>query len=144
MFTTDAYVIGHGVNTYGVMGAGIAAVIRQKFPKVYDYYREQFQRGEARPGNANGYLTVWPDTQRGVWVFNLATQDRPGAYARPTWIAESLRWMLQQAHEMGASKVALPRLGCGIGGLDWESQVRPVFEVMAMAFPDVTIEVWSL
>ena len=144
MFTTDAYVIGHGVNTYGVMGAGVAAVVREKFPAVYDFYREQFQRGEARPGSANGYLTVWPGTQRGVWVFNLATQDLPGAHARASWIAESLRWMLQRSYEMGVSKVALPRLGCGIGGLNWQADVLPVFKVMALAYPDQDIEVWSL
>lgn len=144
MFTTDAYVIGHGVNTQGAMGAGVAAVVREKFPTVYGYYREQYERGELRVGSAHGYLTAWPGTNRGVWVFNLATQGLPGPRARTSWIAESLRWTLQRSYEMGASKVALPRLGCGIGGLDWETQVKPIFEVMAMAYPDQTIEVWSL
>lgn len=144
MFTTDAYVIGHGVNAYGVMGAGVAAIIRDKFPAVYDDYRADYTLGHLWPGSSHGYLTAWPQTSRGVWVFNLVTQDQPGPHARLPWIAESLRRTLQRAHEMGASKVALPRLGCGIGGLDWRTQVHTIFSVMAMAYPTVDVEVWSL
>lgn len=144
MFTTNAYVIGHGCNTHGVMGAGVAKIVREKFPAVYDRYRLFYESGTLRPGSAHAELTVWPNSVRGVWVFNLMTQDLPGPHARVEWIAQSLQTTLQNTYEMGAPKIALPRLGCGIGGLDWDTQVRPVFEVMAMAFPSVDIEMWTL
>ena len=33
-------IIGHQVNTQGVMGAGLALKIREKYPQVYEEYRK--------------------------------------------------------------------------------------------------------
>lgn len=38
IFDSDAKIICHQVNTYGVMGAGIAAEVKERFPEVYTEY----------------------------------------------------------------------------------------------------------
>ena len=41
IFKGDADIICHQVNTHGIMGAGIALQIKEKFPDVYAVYREK-------------------------------------------------------------------------------------------------------
>jgi len=144
MFTTDAYVIGHGTNCKGVMGAGVAAIVRENFPTVYEQYKKQYEAGELIPGDASGFLTVRPGTDRGIWVFNLNAQDEPGPNAKLELVVESMRHMLDAVEDMGSPKVAIPRIGCGIGSLSWEKEVYPALWVLSLAYPSIEIEVWYL
>lgn len=145
MFTTDAYHIGHGVNTVGMMGAGVAKIVRQKFPAVYDRYRAVCTTPPGMlPGGVLSVLSTWPGTNRGVWVHNLSSQDLPGTHARVDWLAWSLDATLLRVYHHGAKKLAIPRIGAGIGGLDWETQVLPVFEKASAQYPDIELEVWYL
>ena len=73
-------IICHQVNCQGVMGAGIAKQIRDKWPHVYATYRKAFERGELRLGNV-----IISRTREGAWfpgeepiVANLCGQDRYG------------------------------------------------------------------
>lgn len=138
VFTTDAYYIAHGVNVDGVMGAGIAKTIREKFPTNYWFYKDACSNGTLKPGGLVGKL------DRGKVILNLATQDRPGANARYEWVFES---MLRAATAVNKDKhnrkaIAIPQIGCGIGGLSW-SGVRAVIFAVEAIVPDVSFEVWE-
>jgi hypothetical protein len=63
--------LGHGVNTLGRMGAGIAVEFRRRWPTMYDAYVEECRSGRLRPGGIFVYqapdrLIVNMATQRGV------------------------------------------------------------------------------
>lgn len=80
LFDSEAAALGHGVNVDGLMGAGIAATFARTFPRLLLEYRaacrsEALQAGGMFPWRA-------PD---GRWVYNLASQDRPGRRARLDW-----------------------------------------------------------
>lgn len=115
LFTSTAAMIGHGVNTRGVMGAGIAVVFRQRYPEMYRTYREMCEMDDLEPGSAMMY-----QVGEGRWVANMATQDHPGPYARLAWVRSAAEGVLAFADAEGVDVVAIPRLGCGIGGLQWE------------------------
>ena len=44
IFTTDCDIIVHQVNCYGVMGAGIAKQVKERYPDVYDIYKSLCNR----------------------------------------------------------------------------------------------------
>lgn len=138
IFDSEAEVIGHGVNTYGVMGAGIAKQIRERFPHVYAAYRRACDSGNFLPGMT---LPV-EDPDTGVWIMNLASQERPGADARLEWLEESLTEALRQMPNVGLTSLALPQIGAGIGGLEWDD-VRSVITELSEEYPEVTIELWE-
>jgi O-acetyl-ADP-ribose deacetylase (regulator of RNase III) len=130
-------VIGHGVNCRGVMGAGIALQMRQRYPQMFEEYRRCCRDHKIVPGFC--YLYFAPDHKI---VANLATQqfygrDRP--YARVEWIEWALRDLVQQCKELDIVEFALPKLGCNLGGLTWD-QVEPVYH----KFSRVRIHVYSL
>lgn len=65
-------------------------------------------------------------------VYNLATQQQPGADARLGAIATSVAAMLTDAEQHGLPEVGVPHLGAGIGGLLWPD-VRQVLEEAGQA-----------
>lgn len=139
VFTSDADYVGHGVNIYGIMGAGIAVQVRNKFPEVYERYVEACAAGELIPG---GCLSV-QDPATGVVISNLATQDKPGANARLEWLESSLSGLLEVLSESdGDVKLALPQIASNIGGLEWVD-VRELIISLAEQYPKVTVELWT-
>lgn len=103
----------HGVNCAGLMGAGIAALFRHRWPAMYTEYRTRCQ-GRLCLGDIHAWTA--PD---GTVVYNLATQPRPGACASLDAIRGAVTSCLADAGRRGLAAVGMPRIGAGIGGLAW-------------------------
>jgi O-acetyl-ADP-ribose deacetylase (regulator of RNase III) len=136
LFTSTADAIGHGVNVDGLMGGGIAAVFRDRFPTMHGAYRALCDHGSLSPGQ----VMPWDDGSR--WVYNIASQCRPGADARLDWLRSGVTAAVAHAEAIGLRSIALPRIGCGIGGLRWDD-VLPAL-ASAASSTTVDIEVWTL
>jgi O-acetyl-ADP-ribose deacetylase (regulator of RNase III) len=137
MFTTDARAIGHGVNIAGVMGHGIAVQFRNRFPEMHQAYKIACKRGLLEPGKT----MIWPHTDD-LFVYNIASQDQPGRNARLDWLEEGVEAALQHADAKGIEKIALPRIGAGIGGLNWDEVAGALLRLAEEHKCD--IEVWTL
>lgn len=126
-------VIAHGVNCLGVMGAGVALAIRRRWPAAYERYRELVLdlREDQRSSLLGSCHLVRVDES--LWVANCFTQNETGGRNGPDaklWAIErSLRFALGAANSYGVSFHA-PQIGAGLGGLDWESEVYPIFETL--------------
>lgn len=138
IFDTTAPAIGHGVNTSGVMGAGVAALVRSRWPELYPAYQAACRSGALIPGGVLPWRTGTPGIRM---VFNLASQPRPGRYARLDLIERSAAATLALAADAGFDRVAIPRIGAGIGGLDWPN-VQAVLKAVE-ADTRVEWEVWT-
>ena len=139
VFTTEATYIGHGVNCMGVMGAGIAKTVREKFPQVYKEYKWLCN---SLDGLKPGCYFVYPEN--GKHIVNFATQRNPGPDATYEWLFTSLLRFSQQAVARipkNGNLVAIPELGCGIGGLEWPV-VKKVIETVEAIVPQIKYEVW--
>ena len=113
LFGSGIPALAHGVNCRGVMGKGIACQFRQRYPKMAESYRRRCLRGEMLPGE----ILPWKHDD-GTVIFNLAIQDLPGANARPWAITAAIGRMITEAHhDFKIREVAMPLIGCGIGGL---------------------------
>jgi O-acetyl-ADP-ribose deacetylase (regulator of RNase III) len=139
--TADAYA--HGVNTEGLMGAGIAVEFKHRWPDMYAEYKTYCKMGHIRPGTVFTWeQTVLEDDKPGTVIYNIASQDKPGPNARLEWFESALKQTIKDAEMFEVKVIAMPRIGCGIGGLEWED-VRDIIEHYAERSP-VDIEVWSL
>lgn len=135
MFTSTARALAHGVNVDGVMGAGVALGFRCKFPGLHRAYREACRSGQLQPGGLYPFLA--PD---GRWVYNIASQDRPGPRARLEWIISGAHLALEHADSNSIDLVAIPRIGSDIGGLDWADVSLALEEVEG--WYDAAFEAW--
>lgn len=138
IFESDAEVIGHGVNLQGVMGAGIAKTVKELYPSVYEGYKQAVEFGAL---GAGGTL-ILPTDDGDLYIANIASQVKTGANADLNLLESGLMETVDQMRDMGLYTLALPRIGAGIGGLDWED-VLDIIESEAEVNPDFTIEVWT-
>lgn len=125
IFSIPSKAIGHGVNCKGVMGAGIAKPMRQKFPEMYAAYKEECRSGRLKPG---GFFP-WYDEASDLWIYNIASQDKPGPDAKLNWLSTGAADSLAHAEAQGIYSITLPQIGCGIGGLEWEDVERNLRQI---------------
>lgn len=137
LFGSDAPAICHGVNCQGVMGAGIAAIFQRRYPDMYNEYRMLCQNEALQPGG------IFPYRGDDRYVINIASQYYPGPDAKMNWLTDGLLRTAMFLRDRGIPRLAMPQIGCGIGGLRWES-VSQLLEPIEAIFPGLDIEVWSL
>lgn len=140
IFTTNARAIGHGVNTHGVMGAGIALQFKNRFPKMYEAYREDCKNGKLRGGEVMPWA-IGTDWGSDLMVFNIASQESPGDNATYDFLVSGVKTAIDICVLIGIPVLALPRIGSGIGGLD-EAIVEGILESLAKRTA-VDIELWT-
>ncbi|HEV2346208.1 MAG TPA: macro domain-containing protein [Actinocrinis sp.] len=116
----DAQALINPVNTVGVMGKGLALQFKRAFPEVYAAYREAFERGEVQPGRV--LATPLEGTR---WVLNFPTKRHWRDRSTLEDIEAGLDDLVRVLRERGIHSVAVPPLGCGNGGLRWQT-VRPL------------------
>ena len=136
LFTSDAPALCHGVNVQGVMGAGIAKAFRAKWPEMFVAYREECLSYELQAGE----VFIWDAGD--VVIYNAASQRSTGPSARYCWLESSIAAALDDADARSLDRIAMPLIGCGIGGLSWE-RVEPILERLAAAHV-CDLEVWTL
>jgi len=118
LFTVEADALAHGVNTLGVMG-GIAGAFDKKFPRASNIYHELCDLGMLLPGgHYNGY-------EEGKFILHVVSQDMPGADATPERFLLGLsgavnELIVDRPNDKERLTVALPLIGCGIGGMQFE------------------------
>lgn len=114
-------IIGHQVNCRGVMGAGLAKQIRNKYPKAYDEYIKLVHDVTDKTELLGKCQFV--KTDDGKVIANIFGQLNYGRGERQTnYIAleKGLNELKDKAVRYDKS-VALPfGIGCGLAGGDWE------------------------
>lgn len=131
----------HGCNAYGVMGSGVAAAVRQKYPDVYERYRDWCLRYENKEDLLGRVLVCRIDKE--LNVANLISQMAFGTDKRHTdypAIERGLNSLTQCT--LTTDKFHLPKIGAGLGGGDWNIIEGIIKDTLVKAGMDVTI--WVL
>jgi O-acetyl-ADP-ribose deacetylase (regulator of RNase III) len=119
--TADALV--NTVNTVGVMGKGIALQFKQAYPANFHAYEAACRRGEVRLGSMFTYETGLLDSPR--YIINFPTKGHWRARSKLSDIKTGLADLRRVIRDRDIRSIAIPPLGCGNGGLDWQD-VRPL------------------
>lgn len=135
LFDAGAEALVSPVNCIGVSGKGLAAVFKKRFPaeeaKFVEWCAQQARSvGDIlvvrRDGNHTEKVIIYvPTKQHWRNSSNFESVSRAITNLASTIMRERLQ------------RVAVPALGCGLGGLRW-TQVRPLMEA---AFSPITAEV---
>ncbi|MEQ8820949.1 MAG: macro domain-containing protein [Sumerlaeia bacterium] len=121
----DVQALVNTVNCVGVMGRGIALQFKKSFPENFKAYRKACEAHEVVPGRVFTYDTK--DFTRHRYVMNFPTKRHWRGKSDLKDIEAGLADLVKQVRELAISSIAIPPLGCGLGGLDW-GEVRPIIE----------------
>jgi O-acetyl-ADP-ribose deacetylase (regulator of RNase III) len=132
----DAEALVNTVNCVGFMGKGIALQFKQAFPSNFKAYETACHAGQVVPGRMfifdNGRL-INPR-----YVINFPTKRHWRGKSRIADIRAGLKALINDVRRLDVQSIAVPPLGCGLGGLDWR-EVRPMIEGAFSELPDVKV-----
>lgn len=149
VLTSGADVIAHQVNCFGVMGAGLARQIREKYPHVYEEYHELCEKNNYHVGMLG--VSHWSKIDDAHWIANLFGQHgygRDDVYTVMPALKVALMRTVRACEEWSVAeqrdiRLAIPyKIGCGLAGGDW-NKVRQMIEEIANK-TDVRIEIWRI
>ena len=114
------------VNCVGVMGAGLALEFKKRWPSYFRDYKDLCDNVRIFPGSVRLHYAIMP----GKVIVSFPTKEH--------WKDKSQLWVIEQglrsllaaavaARVAVLKSIAVPALGCGLGGLKWE-EVKPLIE----------------
>ena len=128
------------VNTAGVMGRGIALQFAKAFPDVLKAYEAACKRGDVRIGEVTSYdLNRYEQPH---FVINFPTKQHWRGKSRMEFVEAGLTALVAEVRRLGVKSVAIPPLGCGLGGLDWR-EVLPRIERALQNLADVDVLIFE-
>ena len=116
LLAADVDALVNPVNCVGAMGKGLALQFKRAYPGNYDAYVKACRRGDVRPGRMFTYETGKEGPRL---VVNFPTKRHWKDSSRIEDIEAGLRGLAWEIATRGIRSVALPAVGCGLGGLDW-------------------------
>lgn len=136
LLTADAEAMVNPVNCVGVMGAGLAVQFKRAFPENFAAYQAACAHGQLQPGTMLVHATGALHGPR--WIVNFPTKRHWREVSRLEDVEAGLRALADEVRRRGIRSIAVPALGCGLGGLKWED-VRPRIESAFLALPEVRV-----
>ena len=136
LLKANAEALVNTVNCVGVMGKGIALQFKKAFPDNFAAYRVACQQKQVTPGKMFVHLSG--DIPDHVTIINFPTKRHWRNPSRMEDIEAGLTALIEEVKNRGIKSIAIPPLGCGLGGLEW-SEVRLKIEAAFAELPDVTV-----
>jgi O-acetyl-ADP-ribose deacetylase (regulator of RNase III) len=136
----DVNALVNTVNTVGVMGKGIALQFKQAFPRNYELYQRACERGEVVPGKM--FVVPTNRLSNPKFIVNFPTKRHWKGKSRMEDITAGLVDLVRVIRRENIHSIAIPPLGCGNGGLDWD-EVRPKIVSALSVLPDVNVLVFT-
>ncbi len=136
---TEALV--NAVNCVGVMGKGIALQFRQAFSKDYfNDYQRACKNKELEIGKVHVYNRNSLENPR--FVINFPTKKHWQGKSKIADIESGLKDLIRVIKELKIESIAMPPLGCGNGGLNW-NDVKPLIEKVFSEIPEVELLLYA-
>jgi O-acetyl-ADP-ribose deacetylase (regulator of RNase III) len=126
LLADEAFALVNTVNMGGVMGKGIALAFKKEFPFNYRCYADACQGGLV----CIGKMLVMDDTSLlygNKLIINFPTKIRWWLPSEYDYIETGLTALVKCIADHQIKSIAIPAIGCGNGGLDWQI-VKPMIE----------------
>lgn len=120
IFDSGAQALVNPVNTVGVMGKGLALEFKKRFFNNFVAYKSACYQAKLRAGDVlvfDGYPLILNAATKGHWRNPSDLND----------VEMCLFNIRYEIYDRNISSIAIPALGCGLGGLIW-SDVKSMIE----------------
>ena len=122
LFQTDAEALVNTVNCRGVMGRGLALQFKRRYPENFVAYLAECDAGNMMIGHVHVFETGLMSPR---FIFNFPTKNHWRGKSTLQNIERGLVSLERVVAKHNVRSIAIPALGCELGGLDWDD-VRPL------------------
>jgi O-acetyl-ADP-ribose deacetylase (regulator of RNase III) len=140
LLTAETEALVNTVNCVGIAGRGIALSFREAFPENFRAYVQACKRKELQPGQMQVFRTGQLGNPK--FIINFPTKRHWKGKSQIEDIKTGLVALIEQVQALKIKSIAIPPLGCGLGGLEW-SAVRPLIEQAFAILPSVEVLVFE-
>ncbi len=140
IFASGCQALVNPVNCVGVMGAGLAAEFKRRFWTNYAAYKKECKLGTLQIGQPHVFELSKIDNPQ--VIINFPTKNHWRDQSRLVDISAGLDVLLNKIIGWDILSIALPALGCGLGGLAWPD-VRACIQTRLGALEGVRVVVYE-
>jgi O-acetyl-ADP-ribose deacetylase (regulator of RNase III) len=137
LLDANAEAVVNTVNCVGVMGKGIALQFAKRFPEILKPYKEACENKTLRPG------VIQVHERRDLlfprYILNFPTKRHWKDQSYLEDIDCGLDDLIRVVRVRGIRSLAIPALGCGHGGLDWEIVSNLIHQKLTLL---VDVDIW--
>jgi O-acetyl-ADP-ribose deacetylase (regulator of RNase III) len=134
IFDSGCEVLVNPVNCVGVMGAGLAKQFRDRYPGLEAQYRLGCKTGDVAIGRVQ-LVNMGP---YGPVIANFPTKMDWRVPSTLAYVERGLTSLVPMLMVGGYKSVAIPALGCGLGGLEFNDVQRLIEKAFEEA-KDLTV-----
>lgn len=134
LLAADVDALVNTVNSQGVMGKGLALQFKRAFPDSFASYQRACRAGEVVPGR----MHIVQRLASPRFIINFPTKTHWRQPSKLSYIRDGLRDLTAQVRALGIASIAVPPLGCGLGGLAW-ADVKPLIIQVFEDLPEVRV-----
>ncbi len=128
LLSSQVEAIVNTVNTVGVMGKGIALQFKKAFPEMFKSYQRACKAKEVQPGRM--FIYERSDMFGPQYIINFPTKRHWRNPSRIEDIRDGLKSLADDILRLGIKSIAIPPLGCGHGGLNWNDVYQMIQETL--------------
>lgn len=137
IFKSKCKAIVNPVNTKGAMGKGLALAFKNKYPAHFANYQRACKSGEMTIGKVLAY-----QEKDNHIIVCLATKEDWRDNSKIEYISAGLDSLVNKIEALDIKSIAIPKLGCGLGGLDW-NKVRPLIVEKMSSLDGISVEIYE-
>ncbi len=135
IFKAEVEALVNPVNCVGVMGKGLAAQFKALYPENFRVYAIACRLGAVAPGT----VRVWETGQHTPrYIVNFPTKRHWRDRSLLGDIEIGLVCLVKEVSRLEIKSIAIPALGCGLGGLSW-ADVKPLIVSAFAELPQVQV-----
>lgn len=138
IFDTTCDFIVNPVNCVGIMGAGLAAEFKKRYPDMLADYVQVCRNQLLAPGKMHVFMVL-----PGKYVVNLPTKIHWQSPASISIVEIGVNVLADFVENTNLVRsIAIPKLGCGLGGLSWH-KVKPIIVGRFSSLGSVYTEIYE-
>lgn len=136
IFNSSCEFLINPVNTVGVMGKGLALQFKNLFPNNFLKYRQHCLNGNLTIGKL---LII---TENNKKIINFPTKEDWRNPSKLEYIILGLEKLEIAIERFNIKSIAFPKMGCGLGGLDWNTVLPEIIKFFERISDDIVIEIY--
>lgn len=134
LLSSNSHALVNPVNTVGFMGKGLAKQFKKRFPKNFREYSKACADKKLKVGK------MFVCEENGRIIINFPTKAHYRQLSELKWIKDGLEDLVKIIHEHKINSIAIPALGCGLGGLSWPIVRQLIIGTLGnLTYIDITI-----